>query len=75
MPKRWSERHASRENPEALISANAPAIRGVGAVGDSPQLRIRQRRFQQFAAVAQQLSNGRRKPAIGRVGTNFRVPP
>jgi HAE1 family hydrophobic/amphiphilic exporter-1/multidrug efflux pump len=63
--------------PEALILAfNAPAIRGVGAVGGfSAQLQDPgSGDFKKFAAVAQQfVERAQKEPAIGRVGTNFRV--
>ena len=63
--------------PEALLLAfNAPAIRGVGAVGGfSAQLQDPSGGdFKQFAAVAQQfIERAQKEPAIGRVGTNFRV--
>ncbi|MEK7300544.1 MAG: efflux RND transporter permease subunit, partial [Nitrospirota bacterium] len=63
--------------PEALILAfNAPAIRGVGAVGGfSAQLQDPSSGdFKKFAAVAQQfVERAQKEPAIGRVGTNFRV--
>jgi len=63
--------------PEALILAfNAPAIRGVGAVGGfSAQLQDPSGGdFKKFAAVAQQfVERAQKEPAIGRVGTNFRV--
>ncbi|MDO9119373.1 MAG: multidrug efflux RND transporter permease subunit [Nitrospira sp.] len=63
--------------PEALILAfNAPAIRGVGAVGGfSAQLQDpNSGDFKKFAAVAQQfVERAQKEPAIGRVGTNFRV--
>ena len=63
--------------PEALLLAfNAPAIRGVGAVGGfSAQLQDPSSGdFKKFAAVAQQfVERAQKEPAIGRVGTNFRV--
>ena len=63
--------------PEAMILAfNAPAIRGVGAVGGfSAQLQDPgSGDFKKFAAVAQQfVERAQKEPAIGRVGTNFRV--
>ncbi len=63
--------------PEALILAfNAPAIRGVGSVGGfSAQLQDpNSGDFKKFAAVAQQfVERAQKEPAIGRVGTNFRV--
>ncbi|KAF4515973.1 hypothetical protein B566_EDAN000210 [Ephemera danica] len=63
--------------PEALILAfNAPAIRGVGAVGGfSAQLQDpTSGDFKKFAAVAQQfVERAQKDPAIGRVGTNFRI--
>ncbi|MCC6140247.1 MAG: multidrug efflux RND transporter permease subunit [Nitrospira sp.] len=63
--------------PEALILAfNAPAIQGVGSVGGfSAQLQDPSSGdFKKFAAVAQQfVERAQQDPAIGRVGTNFRV--
>lgn len=63
--------------PEAMLLAfNAPAIRGVGAVGGfSAQLQDPSSGdFKKFAAVAQQfVERAQKEPAIGRVGTNFRV--
>ncbi len=63
--------------PEALLLAfNAPAIRGVGSVGGfSAQLQDPSSGdFNKFAAVAQQfVERAQEEPAIGRVGTNFRV--
>ena len=63
--------------PEALLLAfNAPAIRGVGAVGGfSAQLQDPSGGdFKRFASVAQQfVERAQKEPAIGRVGTNFRV--
>ncbi|MGA6827524.1 multidrug efflux RND transporter permease subunit [Nitrospira sp. NS4] len=63
--------------PEALLLAfNAPAIRGVGAVGGfSAQLQDPSGGdFKKFAAVAQQfVERAQKEPAIGRIGTNFRV--
>ncbi len=63
--------------PEALLLAfNAPAIRGVGAVGGfSAQLQDPSGGdFKQFAGVAQQfVARAQQEPAIGRIGTNFRV--
>ena len=63
--------------PEALLLAfNAPAIEGVGAAGGfSAQLQDPSGGdFKQFAAVAQQfVERAQKEPAIGRVGTNFRV--
>jgi HAE1 family hydrophobic/amphiphilic exporter-1/multidrug efflux pump len=63
--------------PEALLLAfNAPAIEGVGAAGGfSAQLQDPSGGdFKKFAAVAQQfVERAQKEPAIGRVGTNFRV--
>jgi HAE1 family hydrophobic/amphiphilic exporter-1/multidrug efflux pump len=63
--------------PEALLLAfNAPAIEGVGAAGGfSVQLQDPGGGdFKKFAAVAQQfVERAQKEPAIGRVGTNFRV--
>ena len=63
--------------PEALLLAfNPPAIRGVGIVGGfSAQLQDPGGGdFKKFAAVAQQfVEQAQKEPAIGRVGTNFRV--
>ncbi|HSN05591.1 MAG TPA: multidrug efflux RND transporter permease subunit [Nitrospira sp.] len=63
--------------PEALLLAfNAPAIRGVGSVGGfSAQLQDPSGGdFKKFAAVAQQfVERAQKEPAIGRIGTNFRV--
>ncbi|MEC4890992.1 MAG: multidrug efflux RND transporter permease subunit [Nitrospira sp.] len=63
--------------PEALLLAfNAPAIRGVGSVGGfSVQVQDPGGGdFKQFAAVTQQfVERAQKEPAIGRVGTNFRV--
>ena len=63
--------------PEALLLAfNAPAIRGVGVVGGfSAQLQDPGGGdFKKFAAVAQEfVERAQKEPAIGRVGTNFRV--
>ena len=63
--------------PEALLLAfNAPAIEGVGASGGfSVQLQDPSGGdFKKFAAVAQQfVERAQKEPAIGRVGTNFRV--
>ena len=63
--------------PEALLLAfNAPSIRGVGAVGGfSAQIQDPSGGdFKKFAMVAQQfIERAQKEPAIGRVGTNFRV--
>lgn len=63
--------------PEALILAfNAPAIRGLGATGGfSVQVQDPSGGdFQRFAAVAQEFtSKTRQDPAIGSIGTTFRV--
>ena len=63
--------------PEALLLAfNAPAIRGVGAVGGfSAQIQDPSSGdFKKFAMVAQQfVERAQKEPSIGRVGTNFRV--
>jgi HAE1 family hydrophobic/amphiphilic exporter-1/multidrug efflux pump len=63
--------------PEALLLAfNPPPIRGVGVVGGfSAQLQDPTGGdFKQFAAVAQQfVERAQQEPAIGRIGTNFRV--
>ena len=63
--------------PEALLLAfNAPAIRGVGSVGGfSVQVQDPNGGdFKQFAAVTQQfVERAQKEPAIGRIGTNFRV--
>ncbi len=63
--------------PEALLLAfNAPALRGVGTVGGfSAQLQDPSGGdFKQFSMVAQQfVERAKKEPAIGQVGTNFRV--
>ena len=63
--------------PEALILAfNAPSIRGLGATGGfSVQLQDPSGGdFKQFASVAQAfLAKAREDPAIGAIGTSFRV--
>ncbi len=63
--------------PEALILAfNAPSIRGLGATGGfSLQLQDPSGGdFKKFAAVAQEfVAKARQDPAIGAIGTNFRV--
>jgi HAE1 family hydrophobic/amphiphilic exporter-1/multidrug efflux pump len=63
--------------PEALILAfNAPSIRGLGATGGfSVQLQDPSGGdFKKFAAVAQEfVAKARRDPAIGAIGTSFRV--
>jgi HAE1 family hydrophobic/amphiphilic exporter-1/multidrug efflux pump len=63
--------------PEALLLAfNAPSIRGVGAVGGfSAQIQDPSGGdFKKFAMVAQQfVERAQKEPAIGRIGTNFRV--
>ena len=68
---------AFEEIPEALLLAfNAPAIEGVGAAGGfSAQLQDPTGEdFKRFAEAAQQfVERAQKEPAIGRVGTNFRV--
>jgi HAE1 family hydrophobic/amphiphilic exporter-1/multidrug efflux pump len=63
--------------PEALILAfNAPSIRGLGATGGfSVQIQDPSGGdFKKFAAVAQEFTTkARQDPAIGAIGTNFRV--
>jgi len=63
--------------PEALILAfNAPSIRGLGATGGfSLQLQDPSGGdFKKFSAVTQEfLAKARQDPAIGAIGTNFRV--
>ncbi len=63
--------------PEALLLAfNAPSLRGVGTVGGfSAQLQDPSGGdFKKFAMVAQQfVERAKKEPAIGQVGTNFRV--
>ena len=63
--------------PEALILAfNAPSIRGLGATGGfSVQLQDPSGGdFKKFAAVAQEfVTKARQNPAIGAIGTSFRV--
>jgi HAE1 family hydrophobic/amphiphilic exporter-1/multidrug efflux pump len=63
--------------PEALLLAfNAPSLRGVGAVGGfSAQIQDPSGGdFKKFAMVAQQfVEQAKKEPAIGQVGTNFRV--
>ncbi len=63
--------------PEALILAfNAPSIRGLGATGGfSLQLQDPSGGdFNKFAAVAQEfVAKARQNPAIGAIGTSFRV--
>mgnify|MGYP001181844797 FL=1 len=63
--------------PEALLLAfNAPSIRGVGAVGGfSGQIQDpTSGDFKKFAMVAQEfVERAQQEPAIGRIGTNFRV--
>jgi HAE1 family hydrophobic/amphiphilic exporter-1/multidrug efflux pump len=63
--------------PEALILAfNAPSIRGLGATGGfSLQLQdFSGGDFNKFAGVAQEfLAKARQHPAIGAIGTSFRV--
>jgi hydrophobe/amphiphile efflux-1 (HAE1) family protein len=63
--------------PEALLLAfNAPSLRGVGTVGGfSVQLQDPSGGdFKKFAGVAQQfIERAKQEPAIGQVGTNFRV--
>jgi HAE1 family hydrophobic/amphiphilic exporter-1/multidrug efflux pump len=63
--------------PEALLLAfNAPSLRGVGSVGGfSAQLQDPSGGdFKKFAAVAQEfVARAQKEPAIGQIGTNFRV--
>jgi HAE1 family hydrophobic/amphiphilic exporter-1/multidrug efflux pump len=63
--------------PEALILAfNAPSIRGLGATGGfSVQIQDPGGGdFKKFAAVSQEfIARARQDPAIGAMGTNFRV--
>ena len=63
--------------PEALIlSFNAPSIRGLGATGGfSVQIQDPSGGdFKKFSAVAEEfISRARQDPAIGAIGTNFRV--
>jgi HAE1 family hydrophobic/amphiphilic exporter-1/multidrug efflux pump len=63
--------------PEALVlSFNAPPIRGLGATGGfSVQIQDPSGGdFKQFAAVAQEfVEKAKKDPAIGAVGTTFRV--
>ncbi len=63
--------------PEALILAfNAPSIRGLGATGGfSVQIQDPSGGdFQKFASVAQQfIAKAQQEPAIGAIGTSFRV--
>jgi multidrug efflux pump len=63
--------------PEALLLAfNAPSIRGVGAVGGfSVQIQDPSSGdFKKFAIIAQEfVEHAQKEPAIGRIGTNFRV--
>jgi HAE1 family hydrophobic/amphiphilic exporter-1/multidrug efflux pump len=63
--------------PEALILAfNAPSIRGLGATGGfSVQLQDPSGGdFKQFAAVAQEfIAKAKQDPAIGAIGSSFRV--
>jgi HAE1 family hydrophobic/amphiphilic exporter-1/multidrug efflux pump len=63
--------------PEALILAfNAPPIRGIGATGGfSVQLQDPSGGdFRQFAAVTQEfVAKAKENPAIGGIGSNFRV--
>ncbi|MGB5056482.1 MAG: efflux RND transporter permease subunit, partial [Nitrospirales bacterium] len=65
------------EIPEALILAfNAPSIRGLGATGGfSLQLQDPSGGdFKQFAAITQQfVTKAQQDPAIGAIGTSFRV--
>ncbi len=63
--------------PEALILAfNAPSIRGLGATGGF-SLQIQDpggKDFGKFSAVVQEfIAKARQNPAIGAIGTNFRV--
>src|SRR5947209_1023451 len=63
--------------PEAFILAfNAPSIRGLGATGGfSVQIQDPSGGdFKKFSAVAEEfLAKARQDPAIGAIGTNFRV--
>ncbi len=63
--------------PEALILAfNAPSIRGLGATGGfSVQIQDPSGGdFRKFSSVAQEfIAKARKDPAIGAMGTNFRV--
>jgi HAE1 family hydrophobic/amphiphilic exporter-1/multidrug efflux pump len=63
--------------PEALIlSFNAPSIRGLGATGGfSVQIQDPSGGdFKKFSAVAEEfIAKARQDPAIGAIGTNFRV--
>jgi len=63
--------------PEALLLAfNAPAIRGVGSVGgfSAQLLDPSGGDFKKFAMVSEQfIERVKQEPAIGQVGTNFRV--
>ncbi|TAL12485.1 MAG: multidrug efflux RND transporter permease subunit [Nitrospirae bacterium] len=63
--------------PEALVLAfNAPSIRGLGATGGfSVQIQDPSGGdFKKFSAVTEEfLAKARQDPAIGAVGTNFRV--
>ncbi|MCP9447462.1 MAG: multidrug efflux RND transporter permease subunit [Nitrospira sp.] len=63
--------------PEALLLAfNPPPIRGVGVVGGfSAQLQDPAGHdFKEFAVVVQQfIERAKQEPAIGQIGTNFRV--
>ncbi len=63
--------------PEALIlSFNAPSIRGLGATGGfSAQIQDPSGGdFKKFSAVAEEfISRAKQDPAIGAIGTNFRV--
>ncbi len=63
--------------PEAMVLAfNAPPIRGLGATGGfSVQLQDPSGGdFRQFAAVTQEfIARAKQEPAIGAIGTNFRV--
>ncbi|WP_447964887.1 multidrug efflux RND transporter permease subunit [Nitrospira sp. Ecomares 2.1] len=65
------------EIPEALILAfNAPSIRGLGTTGGfSLQLQDPSGGdFKQFSAITQQfVSKAKQDPAIGAIGTSFRV--
>ncbi len=63
--------------PEAMIlSFNAPSIRGLGATGGfSVQIQDPSGGdFKKFSAVAEEfIAKARKDPAIGAIGTNFRV--
>ncbi|MBI3802987.1 MAG: multidrug efflux RND transporter permease subunit [Nitrospirae bacterium] len=63
--------------PQAMILAfNAPPIRGLGATGGFT-IQLQDPRggdYRQFSAVAQEfIAKAKQNPAIGAIGTNFRV--